>query len=281
MRLIRLLFVCLLLVSKATLAAERPITLQYKSQPLKITLAVGVEKQITFAAPVWAEIPNKLKSKLKTIIVGNNVYFTPIKSFKSERIIIGEELSNQVYLFDIRSGEKGDSSLRGHKDITARFLIENVGDRYDPATVEKELKNANSLNPFGGVKPIGYTSLIKFAARELYAPDRLRGGIPGISRATLPKTRVHHLVRGHTVKTKVIASWRGGNYYVTAIHISNMNKVPIVLDPRDVRGGFKAVAFQHNKLGSKGSDSDTSALYLVSDRPFYEIIRGTAIDVRN
>jgi hypothetical protein len=58
--------------------------------------------------------------------------------------------------------------------------------------------------------------------------------------------------------------------YVTAVKLTNRWKKPQVLDPRTLRGQWLAATFQHSRLLPAGDDADTTAVYLVSARPFEE-----------
>lgn len=77
-----------------------------------------------------------------------------------------------------------------------------------------------------------------------------------------------NLVRGNHVEAIPVAAWKAGRYYVTAVKVTNRNSKALVLDPRELRGAWLAATFQHNRLLPAGSDADTTAVYLVSDRPF-------------
>jgi hypothetical protein len=45
-------------------------------------------------------------------------------------------------------------------------------------------------------------------------------------------------------------------------------KHPQILDPRDLRGAWLTATFQHHRLLPKGDEADTTAVYLISARPF-------------
>jgi hypothetical protein len=83
---------------------------------------------------------------------------------------------------------------------------------------------------------------------------------------------IKHLIHGIKINAKAISSWRYASLYVTAIELKNQTRKYIILDPRMIRGQWKAATFQHVRLHPTGSESDTSALYLISDRPFHEVI---------
>ena len=76
------------------------------------------------------------------------------------------------------------------------------------------------------------------------------------------------LVHGAKVEAVPVAAWKVGLKYVTAIKLTNLTQKPLVLDPRELRGSWLAATFQHNRLLPAGNAADTTAVYLVSDRPF-------------
>jgi hypothetical protein len=63
-------------------------------------------------------------------------------------------------------------------------------------------------------------------------------------------------------------AWRAGGLYVTAVKLTNRTDQPQILDPRDLRGSWLTATFQHNRLLAAGSEADTTAVYLISARPF-------------
>jgi hypothetical protein len=75
------------------------------------------------------------------------------------------------------------------------------------------------------------------------------------------------LVMGGQVAVPV-AAWRAGLHTVTAVKLKNKTRHPVVLDPRQLRGSWLTATFQHNRLLPAGDDADSTAVYLVSDRPF-------------
>ena len=65
-----------------------------------------------------------------------------------------------------------------------------------------------------------------------------------------------------------LAAWRAGDLYLTAVKLTNRTDRPLTLDPRRLRGMWLSAAFQHNRLHKKGDEADTTAVYLISVRPF-------------
>jgi integrating conjugative element protein (TIGR03749 family) len=113
----------------------------------------------------------------------------------------------------------------------------------------------------------GYVTLTRFAAQQLYAPARLLKDLPGVVRAPVKRKKVS-LVRGGAVTAEPLVAWRAGDLYLTAVKLTNRTGRALTLDPRTLRGDWLTAAFQHSRLLPKGDGSDTTALYLISARPF-------------
>ena len=111
-------------------------------------------------------------------------------------------------------------------------------------------------------------ALTRFAAQQLYAPRRLLGDTPDIRRVPMGTTATVPLYRAEEVLAEPLGSWQGGGLYVTAVKLTNRGTSRVSLDPRRLNGHFVSAAFQHNTLGSAGSISETTCVYLVTNRPF-------------
>ena len=76
------------------------------------------------------------------------------------------------------------------------------------------------------------------------------------------------LVRGGAIEAVPLVAWRAEGLYVTAVKLSNRTDQPQTLDPRDLRGAWLTASFQHHRLLPHGDEADTTAVYLISARPF-------------
>jgi integrating conjugative element protein (TIGR03749 family) len=244
----------------------------WTGEPIKIELAVNKERRITFPADIFVEYDKVTDSALQRIriqIVKNTAYLKATGSVPSSRLIIGEISSQKRYLLDVKA-------VRTSKHLP-RVVVEDGANSY----AANPDSSAGSRGPMlrQGDRSAGYVGLIRFAAKELYAPDRLRGTDKNITRTSVTRKRVHHLIRDHFADTRPVGAWKSGGLYVTALSVKNTTSSPLFLDPRNVRGAWKAVSFQNNRLEAKGTNGDNTALYVVSDLPFSQAIRGYAIRV--
>ncbi len=76
------------------------------------------------------------------------------------------------------------------------------------------------------------------------------------------------LVRGGQVTAVPLVAWRAGGLYLTAVKLTNATTEPVTLDPRALRGDWLSAAFQHARLLPASDEADTTAVYLISARPF-------------
>ena len=237
---------------EASPAAERIV---WNKVPIPLSLPVGKERIVTFPHDVRAGIPSGLADALRTQSVGGTVYWLARKPFPAIRVQVQEIDSGRIYLLDLRA--ESDATGTAPVEIMLRpSAPKETDDPAPPAALDSER--------------VGYVSLTRYAAQQLYAPKRLLRHLPGVQRAPLRIKRAVALVRGGAVEAIPLASWRGGDLYVTAVKLRNITNAPIVLDPRDLRGQWLAATLQHARLLPNGDETDTTCVYLISARPFEE-----------
>lgn len=255
-------------VSSVSAADESPNRMIWKGDPLNIPLSSNVEQRLTFSdtKQLWADIPNKLKDKLVTQIVGNNIYWTAKEAFGRERITLGEEGGSKVYLLDVSASNK--------KTNAARIVVVGGSDPYSEAPKPAKPINSSvdSIRGSSSSPVAGYATLFRFAASEVYAPQRLRLTNTGIVKVSISKALVRNLLPQRNLQIKTAAAWRSRGLYITALEVVNTSGQSARLDPREIRGMWKASLFQHNVLRGHGTRDDNTTLYLISDKPFGDAI---------
>ncbi len=253
---------CFLMFAASTIgkAQEAPEIIRWDRKPISLSLAVGKERYVWFPGRVQPGIPPELTKKLRVQAVKDTIYLLASESFPTTRLPVRDLDTGDFYLFDIKTEDNAAA--------TPVRVVKTTG-RDEQALVEAPANE--SLD----AKEIGYVGLTRFAAQQIYAPERLTTQIQGISKVPLPATgKPITLYRGGAVASILVASWRGrGGLYVTAVTVSNTTTESMSLDPRLARGEWLAAAFHHQTLGPKGTPSDTSTLYLISDRPFLEVAK--------
>ena len=120
-----------------------------------------------------------------------------------------------------------------------------------------------------------YVALTRFAAQQLYAPERLLRELEGVYRVPVSDQGTVPLIRTAGTLAEIeatpLASWADetGLY----VRLRNLTSQPVVLDPRTaLRGEWLAATFQHARLFPAGHEADTTAVYLISARPFADAL---------
>jgi integrating conjugative element protein (TIGR03749 family) len=225
--------------------------------PLKITLLVGTERLVTFPAEVRVGVPWQLTDLLRTQSNQGTVYWLAKEPFEAQRIEVREIQSKRIYLIDLKASKKSGLSA-----TPIEVIRKKTGQKPgNPRNTPRQKRRAP-----------GFVELTRFAAQQLYAPARLLKAAPGIHRVSVSRQALTHLIRGDLIKAIPLVSWKSGQLYVTAVELVNTSQKTITLDPRNIRGEWRTATFQHTILYPKGSEADTTALYLISDRPFQEAI---------
>ena len=251
---------CLLFAASSTgHAQESAEIVRWDRKPILLSLAVGEERYVWFPGRVQPGIPPELTRKLRVQAVKDTIYLLAKEPFPATRLPVRDLDTGDFYLFDIKTSENAGA-------VPVR-VVKTAGRDEQALVTATEAAPSND-----GADEVGYVGLTRFAAQQVYAPARLATQVAGISKVPLPAAgKPLALYRGGSVTSIPVASWRGrSGLYVTAVTVSNATSDPIELDPRLARGSWLAAAFHHRKLGPKDTPSDTSTLYLISDRPFLE-----------
>ena len=242
-----------LLLFVVTVNAESlpPERVQWQKAPIAVALSVGNERMVHFRSPVSVGIPAALRSLLRTQTVNGTVYWMAKAPFGRTRLMVREIDGGQTYLIDLSADTQAKPSAA---------MVVFVEETSEPEKRSTEV---------GEGARHGYVSLTRYASQQLYAPLRLLPSVTGIVRVPVQRQSVP-LVRGSRITAKPLVAWRAGHLYVTAVKLTNRTSKGQTLDPRTLRGAWLSAAFQHARLLPAGSDADTTAVYLVSARPFSE-----------
>jgi integrating conjugative element protein (TIGR03749 family) len=244
----------LLMQSTAHAETEGIERIEWDKIPIRLDLKVGQERWVHFPGSVKVGLPASLQPLLRTQSVNGTVYFLANAPFDATRIMLRTLDGGPLYLFDVSASEAGGESYPLQLFVKA---ADESGE--DPAASSIAL-NAPTVD-------YSYVALTRFAAQQLYAPARLLRDLPGIVRVPVNRDPVS-LLRGGIVDATPLVAWRAGGLYVTAVKLTNRTAQPQTLDPRNLRGTWLTATFQHNRLLAAGSEADTTAVYLISARPF-------------
>lgn len=225
----------------------------FNRRPIPVSLQVGREKLISFPGPVVLHVPAGAESMIRLQTIGRTVYATALAPFGSVRII-AEDLERDGRQFPV--------------DLIARQGTVSASDE-----IEIHAPTVNATPPVQAstraeAEPTDIVALTRYASQMLYAPSRLMPASSAIRQVPVKVAPVPGLYRGSEVITSPIAAWRSGTLYVTAVRVTNATASAMELDLDQLRGQWLAATAQHNRLGPRGSEADTTALYLVCDKPF-------------
>lgn len=236
----------------------------WDKSPIPVPLTVGLEQRVGFDGEVRVGVPAEIQAVLRTQSAGGSVYWLADQPFDSARIQVQLIETGEIVLMDLNAVKKPKSSNK-NEWVQRPVPIEIVTgtDTASPAAnVDDNVEKPSKSGP-------DYVTLTRYAAQQLYAPKRLIELPEDVYRAPMPRGPVS-LVRGQSVEAVPVAAWRGGPLYVTAVRLRNLGPTPVILDPRNLRGTWLAATVQHARLHPAGSDADTTAVYLISARPFGE-----------
>lgn len=250
-----------LAVTTSALAEMKPRTekLLWNSVPLSITVPIDSETVLRLPTACEVGVSSGLAGELSVESVNNVVLLTPSAAFSKKRIALRALSGNQVYLIDITATK---TATRESFELIDPALAPPVA----AATESVADSVPDSAEDAGDVR----IALTRFAAREFYAPDRLRGGLSAV------RTRVSdlpvELYRGGSVRAIPRAGWAYHQHYVTAVELVNLTPDTRELDPRLLRGSWLTATFQHGVLAPAGAQGATTMVYLVSTAPFEAVL---------
>jgi len=228
--------------------------IEWDKTPIQLDLKVGHERMVHLPGSVKVGVPASLRPLLRTQSVDGTVYFLANAPFDATRVMVRRVDGGQVFLFDV------SASKEGGRTQPLEVFVKADGDG-ESRLVDTTADDNRETGQYG------YVALTRFAAQQLYAPARLVQDRPGIVRIPVSSDPVA-LLRGGAVDAVPLVAWRAGGLYVTAVKLTNRTDRPQALDARDLRGTWLAATFQHNRLLAADGDADTTAVYLISARPF-------------
>ncbi|HDY86069.1 MAG TPA: TIGR03749 family integrating conjugative element protein [Methylophaga aminisulfidivorans] len=244
------LFILAWLPSKA-LADEKVI---WDKTPIRVVLKPNQERMLVFPSNrVRVKIPAAIANSLSTLSNNGVIYWESNEEFTDKRILVQDTISQKTVVIHLSSNQ----SLGSDEQMTILY----------PES-ETDITSSNSENK--APKHYGYETLTRVAAHHLYAPERLINIPEGIHRVNVAQQTDTHLIRGLIINMTPVISFSSNGLYITAVKLVNKQKERVILDPRQIRGKWLAATFQHASLGPNGEITDTTALYLISDRPFWE-----------
>ena len=261
---IQRLFVILLTLASATVLADASERVLWDKRPINVHPQVGSERIIHFPDNVRYWLPDTVKRHVSVLSANGVLYIRAMEPFPTTRLRIQGLNDHQVYLLDITASEVAAVS-----DELIVMTKKNTRNRSKEATAYRTTEDWR-------------IRLTRYAAQQLYAPERLVDGDSAIKRIPVESKTSVPLIRGGLIETVPIASWQGHGLTVTAVRVRNLSRQSLQLqfDRSDshqaldlsylVRGDWLTATLQHDRLGAMGDETDTTTLYLVSNRSFVE-----------
>lgn len=247
-------------------AAPPPERIIWNHVPIPVVLRAGTERRVRFSEPVQADMPNALEPTLRTQWVDSHFYWLASAPIDPTRIRL-RTADGRFLLIDLSATDDGPAH-------PLEIVIPS------PAADDATATEAPAEPP----RRYGNVELTRFAAQAVYAPERLRRSLPGVTPLTVP-TNPLPLYRGGAVTTTALAAWHAGDRVISAMEVCNRTGQAVTLDPRAIRSragcGYGTclltATFQHNRLAPRGaarpcSGHDVTALYLITARPLAEAL---------
>ncbi|AEF05657.1 TIGR03749 family integrating conjugative element protein [Alteromonas naphthalenivorans] len=256
----------MLIVARSAFADQLPAVerVVWDKRPIAVHIQRNQERIIHFPDDVRYWLPDSLKRKVSVVAANGVLYIRATESFPATRIRVQGLIDQTIYLLD----------------VTANYS-ESVSDELvvmKPEAVTNRAKDQTDTRKTEDWR----VRLTRYAAQQFYAPERLLRGDSQIKRIPIDTHQSVSLVRGQRVKAHPIAAWQGGGFTITAIKLRNITEqnLHLVFDDGNkhnaidlayaLRGSWLTAVTQHDFLGASGKETDTTTLYLVSDRPFIE-----------
>jgi integrating conjugative element protein (TIGR03749 family) len=227
--------------------------LEFKDRPLAIALQVGKERMVSFPGQVEVHVPRSLEGLVRVQIIGRTAYIMALKPFSSTRFPV-QDLGGEPrwYPLDVVA-----SNTSGQDSSPIEIHVPGATDEGEASGSKSDPDSAPDM-----------VMLTRYAAHMLYAPRRLAPKTPGMRQVPIESKPVLGLYRGRRIQTVPVGAWRAGALFVTAVRFTNLESEPVELNLDELRGAWLAATSQHGRIAQAGHEADTTAVYLVCDKPF-------------
>ncbi|MCR6480988.1 TIGR03749 family integrating conjugative element protein [Variovorax sp. ZS18.2.2] len=243
-------------------AAERAV---FVREPIRVTLQVGRERLITLPAPAALHVPVDMESVARLEVIDRTIYARALVPFTPLRIVAELIDSGQQIPLDLSANAA--STAAGELEVSV-VDASGVGSGSGSAPAVSAAASDEGGRASGEPPAADMVQLTRHAARMLYAPRRLAWAAPNVHQVAVNNQPVNGLLRGVDVAAAPLGQWKSGSLYVTAVRVTNLSTRALELPLESMRGRWLAATAQHGRIGPKGSETDTTAVYLVCDRTF-------------
>ena len=244
------------------LSATAQQRVAWTGEPIQLRLEVGTERRVVIPAAeqIRVGIPADAAANLVVQSIGSSTWWTAGTQFERKRVLVQIEPGAAIVVFEVQAQDN----------------VENGDTNLIVAVPEKTDGPVN----LAATEPPGFVELTRWAMQQVYSPLRLRSSLDGVVRHVVHRTPLR-LFRcgpnqpstcGGAVEAVPVAAWRSPTHFVTMVELTNTLDQPVVLDPRELRGGWRTATFAHARLRPAADPESTTILVLISDRPASETL---------
>lgn len=246
MKLIKLAIFALGFIAMHLCHALQSEHLVWEKVPLTIELPLNQERLVQFPQAIKV-IDQQLSTNLDILKVKGSLYLKAKESFKDSRLIVQLLPEGEVVILNLNANEKTINTT------PIEILID------DPKITNHFGSNQYEYNAI---------QLTRFAIQALYSPERVREIPEGIYRTPMQTNRTISLFYGASVEAHPLASWRGGNLYITAVDLKNLLNEPVHLQFSKLLGHWQTASFYPKSELPARSQHESTTVFLISDQPF-------------
>ncbi|HAT4451861.1 TPA: TIGR03749 family integrating conjugative element protein [Legionella pneumophila] len=220
--------------------------LVWEKVPLTIELPINKERLVQFPQAIKV-IDQQLSANLDILKVKGSLYLKAKESFKDSRLIVQLLPEGEVIILNLNANEKAINAT------PIEILID------DPKTTHNAGASQYEYNAI---------QLTRFAIQALYSPERVREIPEGIYRSPMQTNKTIPLFYGASIEAHPLASWRGGNLYVTAVDLKNLLNQPSKLQFTKLMGHWQTASFYPKSELPPRNQHESTTVFLISDQPF-------------
>ena len=247
-------------------------TVRWERAPIPLRLEVGRERMVVFPRSGEVGIPRALAESgaLRVAFVNDTAYWNAYEPFGPYRVPV--RLSDgMVVLFDVSAGAgAAGGTLRVVRPGDDAGLPAGGGDAAAPSDGERTLR------------------LIRFAVQQDYAPARVAGTLPGAARASADVdgdlSRLYRHADARRLEVRLRSAWTAFGMHVAGLEFVNTGAAAVELDPRLLQHAagtavngparrFVAAGWLASTLAPAGRPGSATMVYVVTRRPFAEVVR--------
>lgn len=241
-----------------------PEHIVWQQTPINVSLPVGKERLVNF--PVAVEFgydKNVLPDNLLRVQNNNGTLYLLAKApFTIQRVQVRCSNEGKIILLNLSAQKEASTTpldiVLPHASSALFSDVTHPLKQQDTETIDSTL---------------GYLTLTRFAAQQLYAPKRLLTQPNTIYRTPMHTTKTVILLRDQSVLAMPLASWRRSDLTVTAVLLRNQLSQSLTLDPRNLCEEWRAATFfPHTLLAPAGQRADSTTVFLIANRSFADAL---------